>query len=124
MVTSEGKLWGIDNGLAFPEKGTFHYGGGYRSKPHRILMDKAIAAMPGGVGRPKNVPLPTDLVAKMTPEAKQKCVDAMKLYKIGGKGIALFEKRWDHVVKNKALPAYHGYDFMEATAGIKGEIDA
>lgn len=123
MVTSEGKLWGIDNGLAFPEKATFHGGGGYRSKPHRILMDLAIAAEPRGGQYVKNVPLPTALIEKMTPEAKKKCVDAMILYQIGGKGIDLFKKRWDHVVQNKALPAYRGYDFMEATTGIKGEID-
>jgi hypothetical protein len=30
----------------------------------------------------------------------------MKMFNVGGKGIELFEKRWDYIVKHKELPRY------------------
>ena len=116
MVNAKGELFAIDNGLAFPEKGTFWAGGGYRSKPNRIVTDRIRNGE-------MDAQLPEAILSGMTDEAKARCVEAMKMYKIGGRGVELFEKRWDYIKKNKALPTYHGGDGMAATDRLRKEID-
>lgn len=92
---NNGKLWAIDNGLAFPERVNFAPCAGLRSEPMLYVDEK------------RDRDLANNAVgAVLTPENKKKCMDAMKKFNIGGKGVELFEKRWDYIAKHKKLPEY------------------
>lgn len=90
-----GKLWAIDNGLAFPERKNFGRYAGLRSEPMLYVYENKEGDLTD-----------SPVGAVLTPENKKKCIDAMKKFNIGGKGVELFEKRWDYVAKHKRLPAY------------------
>jgi len=97
MVTKEGKLWGIDNGLAFPEQKNFGKFVGIFMMPFAYLKGLKNADGTSGLA------FPSALIEKLTPENKKKCIAAMKMFNIGGNGVSLFEKRWDYIVNHKSL---------------------
>ncbi len=99
------KLIVIDNGLAFPEQVEIGEWKGYRCNPHKKITDNG------------DLNLGEDIVNLMTPEKKQKIVEAFDKHGIGGIAKDIFSKRWDFVVKNKRLPSYEGYDFCTQLGG-------
>ncbi|RDE12137.1 MAG: hypothetical protein C4K49_10670 [Candidatus Thorarchaeota archaeon] len=95
MIDNAGKVYAIDNGLAFPEKVNFGEWNGYRCIPHQILQ------------RRHGLELPDELKGLLTPEKKKRIIGAIQMFNLGGKAVELFEKRWDYLVKHGAFPEYN-----------------
>ena len=103
------KLWAIDHGLTFPEHTMYGTLEGYNSFPHLILQRLKELAIDYAYD------IPDSLLQVLTPENKEACIKVMKDFGISDRAIALFEDRWDGIVRDRKFPKYipDSYGFLK-----------
>jgi len=88
------RIWAIDNGLTFPERGEWGPFRGYRSRPHQLLSEHG------------DLKLLDDVRRSLTGEAKAEITRELLRFGVGERGRQIFCRRWWYLVLTQAFPEY------------------